>query len=161
MRTLTLALILASLAAPGHARNVLATHFGNPALPSPGCFVRDYDADHLASHPDQLVKNVSLGISPLSEGGKRPKLMLFVFLRGDDYYYSTSADCRPKGANLACKLESGKGSFTLSAETPSSLRLTVGRDGLAFPGGNQPFISGTRGDDRVFVIPNVDGDYCN
>jgi hypothetical protein len=36
-----------------------------PLSPALGCFVRDYDKSHLASHPNQLITYVRLGIRNL------------------------------------------------------------------------------------------------
>lgn len=155
---LALTLLLAS---PATAENVLYSHFGNDALPSGGCFARNYSKAHLAEHPDQLVTNISLGISPLSQGGKTPTLMLFVKLRGDPYYYSESATCKIKGQGLNCFLERDAGAFILTGEKNGVLRLTVGKGGMDLAGDRLVEISGTQGDDREFLIPNVDGDICN
>ena len=149
------------LAGPAQAENVLYSHFGNDALPSGGCFARSYSKAHLADHPDQLVTDISLSISPLSKGGKTPTLMVFVKMRGDPYYYSESATCKIKGLGLNCHIEGDGGSFVLTGEKDGVLRLTVGTGGIGFEGDKFVEISGTQGDDRAFLIPNVDGGICN
>lgn len=152
---------LCIMASPAFAENVLDSHFGNPALPSSSCFVRSYSNGHLAKHPDQVVTDIAVMVSALSAGGRAPLLDVFVTLRGDRYQYHGLASCKTKGKGLICLLEGDAGAFTLTGENSGALRLTVGRQGMAFEGDKFVEISGTQGDDRVFLIPNVPGELCN
>jgi len=152
---------LCIMASPAFAENVLDSHFGNPALPSSGCFVRSYSNSHLAKHPDQVVTDIAVMVSALSSGGNTPLLDVFVTLRGDRYQYHGLAACKTKGKGLICQLEGDAGAFTLTGEDNGALRLTVGRQGMGFEGDKFIEISGTQGDDRVFLIPNVSGELCN
>lgn len=159
MRKLIAALCI--MTSPAYAENVLDSHFSNPALPSSGCFVRSYSKSHLATHPDQVVTEIAVMVSALSAGGRVPLLDVFVTLRDDRFQYHGLATCNTKGKALSCLLEGDAGAFTLTGENNGALRLTVGRQGMAFEGDKFAEISGMQGDDRVFLIPNVPGELCN
>jgi hypothetical protein len=152
-------LLTALLASPATAENVLQSHFGNDRLS--GCFARNYTKAHLAEHPDQLVTSITVTTSARSDRGQIKMLDVFVMMRGDPYYYHAFAECKAKGDGLSCLLEGDAGGFTLTGAKKGALLLTVGRLGMGFEGDRFVEISGTRGDDRVFLIPNVDGDICN
>lgn len=152
---------LCIVASPAFAENVLDSHFGNPALPSSGCFVRSYSNSHLAKHPDQVATEIAVMVSALSSGGSTPLLDVFVTLRVDREQYHGLAACKTKAKGLTCLLEGDAGGFTLTGENNGAPRLTVGRQGMGLEGDNLVEISGTQGDDRAFLIPNVPGDQCN
>ena len=151
------ALALALLLPSGvQARGLGETHFQTG-----GCFVRAYSARHLAAHPDQLVRHVSLAPVPLADPAGVRLMLLTVNLRGSDYYMSGMAQCRAKGPAMACQLEGDAGAFVLEPAKDGALRLSVGKRGLQFEGAEDfHTLSGTSGDDRVFVIPNVHPDQC-
>ena len=153
----TLLIASASLA---NARPLLETHFHSAT--STGCFVRTYSAAHLAKHPDQLVRYISLSPVPNVAPAGQTLLNLTVNLRGSDYFPSSFVYCRPKGDALSCAMEGDAGRFTLSGREKGQVLLTVGRDGLVFEGQNEfVTISGTSGDDRTFLIATVSLDLCS
>ncbi|MGB8813459.1 MAG: hypothetical protein WCC57_09755 [Paracoccaceae bacterium] len=127
-----------------------------------GCFVREYTADHLAKHPDQLVKYISLSISALDAQPGLRVLDVIVNLRGKDEFFHGLAYCEPQGKGLACGMEGDAGAFVLEGAKQGALRLSVAAQGLSFEG-QTDFITldGRRGDDRVFLIPNVAAALCN
>jgi hypothetical protein len=98
--------------------------------------------------------------SALQVSGVETLLDLFVTLRKNPYHYHGLARCEPDGDALACYLDRGLGAFKISAENPGALRLEIGALGIAFQGDKLITLSGTKGDDRVFVIPNVSGENC-
>jgi hypothetical protein len=151
---LALALILPAAA---HARGLLDTHFRTG-----GCFVRSYSAQHLAKHPDQLVRFVSLAPVPLADPPGVRLMLLTVNLRGSEYYMSGLANCRERGPALACQMEGDAGGFVLEPAKDGAVRLSVGRNGVHFEGAEAfHSLSATSGDDRVFVLPNVHPDQCS
>lgn len=153
--TLTLAL---TLALPVQARSPRDVMF-----PSDGsCYLRHYSRDHLASHPQQRVEDILIG--PWAPGRDDPRylvLKLAVSLRDRPGLFWGVAFCENTGGDLSCGLEGDAGHFTLSPEGNGALRLSVGRHGLLFEGETEMIeISGTTGDDRVFLMPAVPADSC-
>jgi len=154
----TIAVVIALLMpASVQARGLEDSHFRTG-----GCFVRDYSRAHLADHPDQLVRHISLAPAPLPNPPGILLLNLMVNLRGSDYYHSRFAYCYAEGVAMLCDLEGDGGSFLLEPASKGALRLTLTRAGVSFEG-SEGFasLSGTSGDDRVFLLPNVDPQLCN
>lgn len=162
MRRLAVLALALSLAAPAAAESLLDSHFGDRAPASGGCFLRDYSRDHLAAHPDQLTRRIGLRISPLSAEPGFTLLDVFVTLRGRDEEYHGLAYCTEVGDRLECLMEGDAGGFALSGAKRGAVRLEVDAAGLSFEG-QSDFVTldGRGGDDRVFLIPNVDTDLCN
>lgn len=127
-----------------------------------GCFVRDYTATHLADHPQQQVRYIALSPSLLPELENIRVLNVFVALRDNDYYYHAVANCAADGQHLHCQMDGDAGTFTLEPARKGGLRLTVGPNDMEFKG-NAPSVSlqANSGDDRVFLLPNVDASICN
>jgi hypothetical protein len=160
MRCVVFALFLSAVASAAAARGLIETHFGAAAPHPGGCFVREYAEDHLARHPDQRVTFITLAPVPLDwpEGGAILNVM--VRLRGGDFASGT-AYCEAAGKGLACGMEGDAGSFTLAGRADGALLLTVGRHGISFET-EAAFVTleAGRGDDREFLIPNVDASAC-
>jgi len=160
MRFLTSVVFLAA-AVPtlAVARNVYDSHFagaGNHA-----CFVRSYDNDHLAKHPQQQVTQIGVMISPLGGDSAEPMLDVFVAFRGTGFEYHGLGYCRRVGDALACQMEGDAGSFTLTGQKNHKILLTVGRDDLSFEGETDfRTLSGSSGDDRSFLLPSLPADLC-
>jgi hypothetical protein len=161
MRRFFVVLVAATSPLPALA-DLASDYFGNPTLPSGGCYIRQYDAAHLARHPEQTVTQIALYPSALSYDPGFELLELFVRVTGTNLEYHATAYCDRSADRWDCGLEGDAGSFILTGEKPGLLRLTLNRDGISFEGA-QDFLTlhGDRGDDRVFLIPNVDGDLCN
>jgi hypothetical protein len=161
MRRFFVVLVAATSPLPALA-DLASDYFGNPALPSSGCYIRQYGAAHLARHPEQTVTEIALHPSALPDEPGFELLDVFVQVKATNYEYHGLAYCEPSAKRWRCGLEGDAGSFTLTGEKPGVLRLTLNRDGISFEGA-QDFLTlyGDRGDDRVFLIPNVDGDLCN
>lgn len=116
------------------------------------CWARDYDAAHLAAHPDQRVVSITLGPSTVSgtvDGETVHRLV--VRLRGPDTVATATAYCSGTGA-MDCGIEGDGGVFTLTPDGASVL-LRVGEYGLWLEGAAGAVeLSGTSGDDRVFRL---------
>ena len=133
-----------------------------PLANGQGCYVRTYSADHLAKHPDQLVRFISLSPVPIASLPGQFVMNLMVNQRGSDDFPSALITCKPNGALLDCIAAENRGRLTISERFKGKLTLTVGSGGLVLAGQNRDVvISGTRGDDRSFLVPQVDGDQCN
>lgn len=119
-----------------------------------GCFVRVYSAAHLRDHPLQQVTVIALRRAPVQDLDGAVLVDVGVEMRAWNEPLRGSAVCVPVGATLDCLLEGDAGAFTLEAGRGGALRLVVAPRGMAFEGTSDfAEISGTTGDDRLFLIP--------
>jgi hypothetical protein len=84
--------------------------------PARGCFVRNYDKSHLASHPNQLITNVKLAIRN-SEGAPsyQYEFALQVQMRGKTKTLKTEGLCKEAGTSkLHCFVECDGGGVDLN-----------------------------------------------
>jgi hypothetical protein len=144
MRHIVIALAL--LAAPARAD-----------APFDGCFVRLYDAEHLADHPDQLVTAIAL--KPFPEPTDGIILNLYLQMRGGVAVMGT-AYCNQDGEGMTCGLEGDAGGFSLGPGKGGIL-LRVDPGGMSFEGARDwVTISGTAGDDRSFLLSHSANPSC-
>jgi hypothetical protein len=124
-----------------------------------GCYRRDYDAAHLAKHPDQLVKTIRL--SPDAEFSDDHSLLLALEIlpRGGEAVLAHGI-CENTGGSLSCGLE-GDAGWLMLEPTAKGLRATVGRDGISFET-DTGFVTfgGGHSDDAVFAIPRAPEEAC-
>jgi hypothetical protein len=107
------------------------------------------------------VKSINLAPVPLDSPEGEIELNVSIWLRGGAYY-SSLAYCSTERAILACGMEGDAGAFTLEGKKDSALMLRVGSYGMSFEGENGfVTLEPDRGDDRVFLIPNVKAALCN
>lgn len=145
------------LPAMAQAEGVFDTHFNNG-----GCYLRNYTPVELAGHPEQRVQSISLAPVPIEEPEGTKIFNLMVNLRGSDDYPSGIATCKATGKTMACALDDGGGKFTLKAAKRNMLQLSVSKTDVVLNGAQGPVrISGTSGDDRVFLLLNVSPALCN
>jgi hypothetical protein len=146
---LALALMLPAVA---QADGVYDTHFNRGS-----CYLRNYTPHELAEHPDQRVRSIWLAPVPIEEPKGTKIFNLMVNLRGSDDY----ATCRAKGKTMACALDNGGGKFTLKA-SGINLLLSIAKTDVVLHGAQGSVrISGTQGDDRVFLLASVSPALCN
>ena len=91
-----------------------------------GCYERRYDAAHLAAHPEQHVRSVTLAVKPMS--GHDPwvaNIDLEMAIRRQIGLVSVVGDCTEEGDALSCSMDSDRGSFRLVASAPGEVRLTI------------------------------------
>jgi hypothetical protein len=102
--------------------------------PAPGCYARDYDAAHLASHPEQVVSTMRLRIGEPGADGEAPA-ELRVVLSGQGRALSEGFSgraltqalvCKDWGDGPACGVECDGGLFAV-AEDAEGLTLTTDR----------------------------------
>lgn len=147
--------LIALLAAPAMAQSPQEAIF-----PFDGyCYLRHYSSAHLAEHPDQRVREVALGPYPGFVNADAPMVKVVLSLRGGNRYEAT-AYCENDGGALSCQLESDGGWFHLQPRPKGAVLFQVGRRGIAFEGADFLELSGTRGDDREFLLPHVPADSC-
>jgi hypothetical protein len=154
MRALVCAVLLAS---PALAEAPRAQMF-----PSNGaCYLRQYDAGHMAEHPDQLVTQVAIGPDYDSWADAQGSILkLRIEVQSGVEVPLTFAYCEDAPEAMLCSLEGDAGGFTLSQRDGAVLLQIDGR-GMNFDTmGGFLTLSGTEGDDRSFLIPAVPADAC-
>ncbi|MEO5806576.1 hypothetical protein [Devosia sp.] len=110
-----------------------------------GCYIRNYDATHLAAHPKQLVMQVNLELSPDQAFDNRTTLY-FEFTLRNGHVYGADAYCTASGT---CSLEGDGGTFAI-AKSGKGIKLSVG-DFLELEGEDfSPDLA--KSDDRVFLL---------
>jgi len=137
------------------------------------CYLRRYTADHLQQHPQQRVSALGLILYP---DGDQNLATLYVKVRlgqagpgqvgpgqvGPGQVRAMgSAYCNQDGEGLDCLMEGDAGRFSLTGAKNGALRLSVAPRGISFEG-DRDFItlSGTKGDDRVFLLPPLGDADC-
>jgi hypothetical protein len=128
-----------------------------------GCFVRNYDRAHLASHPHQRVTNVRLLIKPAPRGQPHAyEFSLQMKVRGNNQTLSTEGQCDKRGAGLECMVECDGGGVNVSPR-PGHVMMSLERIRMATCGNaedeNAIEIEGGK-DDRVFRIDRVNEAAC-
>jgi hypothetical protein len=120
------------------------------------CYLRQYSADHLKSHPAQQVTAIGLSVQP---DGRT--LDLYVKLRPGPVRAMGTAYCDQDGEGLDCFMEGDAGRFSLTGGAGGALRLSVAPRGISFETeADFITISGTSGDDRVFMLPPLGRSDC-
>ena len=122
------------------------------------CYLRQYSADHLQDHPQQRVTAMGLVLYP---DGNQIFLDLYVKVRPGPALGQATAYCTQDGEGLDCLVEGDAGRFSLTGANNGALRLSVAPRGISLDG-PQDFItlSGTSGDDRVFLLPPLGDADC-
>ncbi|NUB43229.1 hypothetical protein GEU84_002435 [Fertoebacter nigrum] len=158
---LVLALVLTGGAA--EARNVLDTHFNSRGAASDGCFVRSYTRAHLAQHPRQTVRQMMVirSAERAPQGGVVVDVLVAV--NAPDPTHAIQASCTARGDRQVCvNTDGSQGGFTLSAAKNGALLMQLMPQGLVFGAADNEgvWLQGDAGDDREFLIPNVDQQNC-
>lgn len=153
MRLSALAAILACSALPAPAQTA--------RLADTGCHMRLYTRDHLARHPEQMVAAIGLRLAGGDPVTRTRLLDVLVRLRGRPDRLTATAYCQatPAGA-LDCLMEGDAGAFVLTRARDGALRLAVAPRGMSFESDEFITLSGTTGDDRVFLIPPAAESAC-
>jgi hypothetical protein len=152
VRTLVFLAAVALWSAPVAAQS-LSTEFA-----APFCYIRSYSADHLAGHPRQRVRVISLrrtaDANPPREGGRILEFELSVRARGAHESWGGVAVCRDGAKALACWMEGDMGQLTLTPLSKDTIELRVtGADGISFETDKSFEAFGAAGsDDRVFRL---------
>ena len=183
MIRLSLAIVAASLAC-GSARAAddaaFATSIFNETTPSPksrACFVRHYDAPHMAQHPKQKVTDMMLLVGREKnpdEPGLRWQFQLSTHFTDRKGRYESGGDCSVGGADangkvvanrLSCMVDCDGGDILVTAGAdPKSVTarvdgLRVWRAGMTMEdAGADDVIAGA--DDKNFRLERADISEC-
>ena len=170
MKRLTPILLLALVAAPASA-GTFEDVFGKTA-----CYVRAYDAAHLAAHPNQQTRRLALSFGKTNQDGspataKNFNLYVSAKRRGSTQEYEGLAFCEAAGEGFDCQREGDMGSFRLTVAPGGRLKLETNRTTFE---GNDFFIieDGTftierdnkittgKADDSVFLLDPAPAGNC-
>ncbi|NJL08620.1 MAG: hypothetical protein HC900_10440 [Methylacidiphilales bacterium] len=150
---------LALLPGPAAAQ-LLSMQFADPF-----CYARTYSAEHLASHPRQRVRMISLRRTADANppGDNRSlEFELSVRARGARENWGGVAVCRNGTERQNCWMEGDMGQFTLARLSNDTIELRVVRaDGLSFETETTFESIGAAGsDDRVFRLNKAPINAC-
>jgi|CXWK01.1.fsa_nt_gi hypothetical protein len=142
------------------------THFANVQGGTP-CYARTYDDAHLKAHPKQTVKAVELEMERTNPDGivntaQNFELGFGVQVTRSDEWYVGLAICKDSGGAIDCFLEGDGGRFQLAAEKDGALKIATGDYGIVLEGAKDVVeLSGTEGDDKVFLVSPSDRSVCD
>jgi hypothetical protein len=159
----------AALAAPANAQDFIKRLMGR--APGRGktaaCFNRVYDDSHLASHPQQNVRTMTLLVLIDSENPDNYDLRVGVNFRNQKHYFETQGDCaRPETEGDAggsysahCSVACDGGSIGVALKDNGSVLLTI-PDGARVWRPGAPDNDSERGafgeDDKLFRVDRAD-----
>lgn len=130
------------------------------AAPQDGkpCYGRTYDDAHLKSHPSQKVRRIEIDMDKTDSNerentAERFELGIAVMTTKSSEWYGNAAYCKAAEQSAECYIDGDGGKFKLTAADDGAVRLETGDYGIGFEG-EKDFIelSGTAGDDRVFLL---------
>lgn len=106
-----------------------------------GCFIREYDAGHLAAHPEQVVSSMWLDIQIIPGTGEKGAWLGVStrnagHLRGHPragWFFEQTLECQ-SGAALTCYAPCDGGSFRVTRDTGDSIDIRVDRLFVGDPG---------------------------
>ncbi len=102
--------------------------------PGPGCYARDYTAEHLASHPEQVVARMRLEVLGRNEAGETEARLSVVLARQGraeaegvgGRAFAQRLACRGRPEGTVCGVECDGGVFAVG-EDERGLALTTDR----------------------------------
>ncbi|UYN99828.1 MAG: hypothetical protein KIT02_00875 [Devosia sp.] len=166
-----LSLLLTLVVAPVTAQELGV--FGPTESGNYACWKRDYDAAHLASHPDQLVTNMSLVVDFPTEAEAREFSSFYDFsldatLRGGKSG-NGSGTCTPSGdgTGMVCGIDCDGGGVAVGIRDDGSVLVDLEHYGYIrldgeCAGGDEadtfPLEAGV--DDKTFLLHPVTGKAC-
>lgn len=122
------------------------------------CYGRTYDDAHLKSHPSQKVRRIEIDMDKTDSNehentAERFELGIAVMTTKSSEWYGNAAYCKAAEQSAECYIDGDGGKFKLTAADDGAVRLETGDYGIGFEG-EKDFIelSGTAGDDRVFLL---------
>jgi len=97
------------------------------SAPLSGCYIRHYDAAHLAAHPTQQVREVALSLAPMSgdHGQWAASGTLRISVKGHKGYRSVSGDCTQKAGTLTCDGDCDTGEYRVMFSGQASVLMTI------------------------------------
>lgn len=122
------------------------------------CYARNYDDKHLAEHPQQTVRAIEVhmervNLSDIPNTPERFELSFALRVTTSEDWFVGAAICQASASHADCFIEGDGGRFQLSPAADGALRLVTGNYGIALES-DSDFVqlSGTKGDDREFVL---------
>jgi hypothetical protein len=138
------------------------------------CFVRRYDADHMAHHPKQRVAAMKLLVSAVIPDGENDLVYsfrlgvnyahragdfdssgycahAFAENRGDEIRFSCAVDCEGGGVNVALSRDDKSAIIRLE-------RISVWQDNKPDADAGEALVAGA--DDRIFRLDRADAGEC-
>ena len=122
------------------------------------CYGRTYDGAHLKSHPTQKVRRIEIDMDRMDANervntAERFELGIAVMTTNSSEWYGNAAICKAGSNSAECFLDGDGGKFKLTASKDGAVRLETGDYGIGFEGEKDYIaLSGTNGDDRVFLL---------
>ena len=137
-----------------------------------GCFVRNYDKDHLARHPDQTITSVKFKVYPSPSEVDTIWYAIRMQRRGELKALYSGGVCKDENSETKCYVECDGGGVRFIARPNSAILMRLGvnkgdeRISMAACGARDvengsPGIEVTGGkDDREFLLRRVDDRQC-
>ena len=132
------------------------------------CFARVYDAQHLAAHPRQNVRDMELLATIDAKDPTYYSLQLGLHFRKGKQFRTTGADCRAvddeNATTVECSADCEGGSVDIKLKDDGSVWLTFPDDGSLWspnePGDPVVKQTGLGADDRLFRLDRAPGAQC-
>ncbi len=139
--------------------------FGDVTEARGACFMRAYDAAHLARHARQKVIFVALEMMSVNADGRSNsaadfQLGLGVEVKGGRERYLGQAYCKASADGADCFLEGDGGRMAIRPAGERRLRVEVGSYGLSFEGSDFLQIGAEESDDNVFILDRTAENGC-
>ncbi|PPD41363.1 MAG: hypothetical protein CTY15_13785 [Methylocystis sp.] len=120
-------MLLLTLAAAPASAEPFEDVFGKTA-----CYLRAYDAAHLAAHPNQQTTRLALSFGKTNQDGapataKNFSLYVSARRKGSSEQYEGLAFCKAAGDGFDCQREGDMGSFRLTAAPGGRLKMDAPR----------------------------------
>ncbi len=131
-----------------------------------GCYLKTYDAAHMAAHRGQTVTSLRLKVSALDNAPFIASTAVTVTLRGRRTRYFTGGDCTLDSGVFNCGMDEDAGAFIL-AHAGADLRLTLtgsfrlNRANQSSDESNGPFVKDSNPEDHTFLLKRVAASVCN
>lgn len=126
------------------------------------CFTRDYDAAHLAAHPQQTVTHFHVGDAGEAWRSVQPPgriTIAFGFrVTGKPDLYSGVASCAPAGDAVLCEIEGDGGSFTVELQG-DGVRVVAARIEVEGERDFSPDLA--QADNRVMLLNSAPAGACS
>lgn len=157
----TSVVILMASALPGSAAGDTSKFFDTAFLNAAGgnpCYARTYDDAHLQMHDKQTVRAIEIDMdkdnaNDIPNTPERFQLGFGLKVKKSEEWFNGVAICQASDTAADCFIEGDGGRFLMTPEADGAIKLETGNYGIALEG-EKDFvsISGSEGDDRVFIL---------
>lgn len=141
-----------------------AAESSSAAAPYEGCFVRTYDAAHLAAHKRQTVAAIKLRLTPRKmEDPLTVAAEMRLDVRGRDGAFYAVGACREQPQNASCGLDQDAGKISLTPGA-NGLLMSIVQDvrADAASGEESDFVTVrlSNPEDRTFALAAASAESC-